>query len=175
MAKSTRKPTRSVRKPAKSAKKAKAPAAPRLPAVSPYLAVGDAAGAIAWYKEVFGAKAVGETMLGPGGKVLHAMLDIGGSYVMLSDIFPQADLVDPTRAGASVNLHYFRPNAGHVWERAVAKGAKVTMPFTDQFWGDRYGRIIDPYGHSWSIARKSPLSKKELEALRAKAMAGMLG
>lgn len=168
--------TKSVKgKAAKTAKKArtaaKKPAEVRPGALTPYLAVNDANGAIAWYKDVFGAKQAGDIMPGPGGKVMHAQLKIGDSLLYLSDIFPDSDMVDPTRAGPSVNLHYYRPNAGHVWERAVEKGAKVTMPFAEMFWGDTYGKIIDPYGHSWAISRKSKLSKKELEALRATQLA----
>lgn len=157
-------------------RKAATPAAPPAPrALTPYLAVGNATEAIAWYKDVFGAKTVGEIVPTPGGKVMHARLRIGDSDLFVSDIFPGSEMVDPSRMGPSVNLHYYRPNAGHVWERAVAKGAKVVMPFEDQFWGDVYGKIIDPFGHSWAIARKSRLSKKELEALRVKAMAQFPG
>lgn len=152
------------------AKKAgRAPTTPKPQTVTPYLAVNDAKAALEWYKEVFGAK-VFSNQPGPGGKIMHAALLIGGSQVFLSDIFPGSDLVDATRAGPSVNLHYWRPNAGHVWERAVEKGAKVTMPFADQFWGDVYGRFVDPFGHSWAISRKSTLPKKDLAALREKQM-----
>ncbi|HLE98218.1 MAG TPA: glyoxalase/bleomycin resistance/extradiol dioxygenase family protein [Candidatus Thermoplasmatota archaeon] len=151
------------------AAKTRAPAAPKPQAVTPYLAVNDAAAAIQWYKDVFGAK-VFSNQPAPGGKIMHAGLVIGGSHVLLSDIFPGSDLVDATRTGPSVNLHYYRPNAGHVWERAVEEGAKVTMPFVDQFWGDVYGRIIDPFGHSWAISCKSKLSKAELAKLREKQM-----
>jgi PhnB protein len=163
--------TRKTTKAARTAKKApKRAAEPKLAAVTPYLAIAGASRAIAWYKTVFGAKQVGEFMPGPDGTVMHAMLEIGGSHVFLSDIFPGADVQDPARVGASVTLHYYRPNAGHVWERALANGAKVTMPFEDQFWGDVYGKLVDPFGHSWAISRKSKLSKRELDALRAKAM-----
>lgn len=171
--KTTRKGSRKTTKTAKRAAR-RAPAVPKPQTLTPYLAVNDAAKAVAWYKEVFGGKVV-TTQPGAGGKLMHAHLTIGSSQLYLSDIFPGSDMQDPARVGTSVNLHYHAPNAGHVWERAVAKGAKVTMPFEDTFWGDRYGRIVDPFGHSWAISRKSPLSKKELDALRAKAMAQMGG
>lgn len=167
-AKKTTRPTARRTAPKKAASRKAAPPKPR--ALTPYLAVNDAAGALAWYKEVFGAKTLGDVQQGPGGKIMHAALMIGDSQLFLSDIFPGADVVDPARAGASVNLHYYRPNASHVWERAIAKGAKVTMPFEDTFWGDTYGRLRDPFGHSWAIARKSQLSKAELAKLREKAM-----
>lgn len=144
-------------------------------ALTPYLSVGDAGAAIAWYRKVFGAKLPVEPMRAPDGKVLHAALLVGDSLLYLSDIFPGADVVDPARVGASVTLTYDRPNAGHVWARAVENGAKVTMPFEDRFWGDVYGKIIDPFGHSWALARRSKLGKKELAALREKAMAQFAG
>ena len=167
--KATKKVATKAKKTATKAKRAVAPPKPR--AITPYLAVGNAAEAIAWYRKVFGATQAMSPQVGPGGKIMHAHLRIADSDLFLSDIFPGADLVDPARVGASVNLHYYRPNAGHVWERAVANGAKVTMPFADQFWGDTYGKLVDPFGHNWAIARKSSLSKKELEALRVKQMA----
>lgn len=174
----TRKTTRKAT-PKKAARRAARPqgnAAPPSPlhAITPYLAVSDAGRALDWYKKVFGAKEVTRQQV-PGGKIMHGHLRIGDVDLFLADIFPGSDNVDPAKAGASVSLHYYRPNAGHVWERAVAEGAKVTMPFEDQFWGDRYGKIVDPFGHSWSIARKSPLSRKEMDALREKAMAAMSG
>ena len=162
-------------KPVKVAKKvARKPAvAPRPRALTPYLAVNDATRAIDWYKTVFGAKVEGDVQPGPGGMVMHAALRIGDSQLFLSDIFPGSDLVDATRAGASVTMHYYRPNAGHVWERAVSNGAKVTMPFADQFWGDMYGKLLDPFGHSWSISCKSKLNKAQLEKLLVEAIKQM--
>lgn len=137
--------------------------------VTPYLAVNDARGAIAWYKDVFNAKVIGD--IAPAGdKVMHATLKIGDSLVMMSDIFPGTDMVDAARAGASVNLAYYKADADKIWDRLVAKGAKVTMPYDDQFWGDKFGKVLDPFGHSWSVSRKSKLSKTELEALRVAAM-----
>lgn len=167
-AQKTTKPAARKAAPRKTARRK--PAVPKPRALTPYLGVNDGAAAIAWYKDVFGAKPLGDVQPGPGGKVMHAALMIGDSQLFLSDIFPGADLVDPTRAGPSVNLHYTRPNADDVWKRAVAKGAKVTMPFEDMFWGDKYGRMVDPFGHSWAIARKSKLSKAQLADLREKAM-----
>lgn len=163
-----------ARTPAKPKKGTYEETASQMQAITPYLAVNDAKAAIEWYKKVFGAKLFGgDPMLTPDGKIMHAQLKISDSLIFVSDIMPQSDMVDATRAGPSVNLNYFRPNAGHVWERAVENGAKVTMPFADQFWGDQYGRIIDPFGHSWAISRKSKLSKKELAALQEQAMKQM--
>jgi len=173
--KTAKKPTRAT------ARKAKKPSedlydvtANAMGTLTPYLALHDAKSAIEWYGKVFGAKLFGgEPMPGPGGKIMHAQLKVGSSLFFVSDIFPESDMVDASRAGASVNLNIFHKDADKMWERAVANGAKVTMPFSDQFWGDKYGRIIDPFGHSWAITRRSKLSKKQLEDLRVKAMAQM--
>lgn len=155
---------------AKAKPKAKAaPAEPKPQTLTPYLAVNDAAGAIEWYKKVFGAKEFSRQP-SPDGKIMHAGLVIGDSQVLLSDIFPGSDLADPTRAGASVNLHVWSPKADKFWANATSNGAKVTMPLADQFWGDRYGKFVDPYGHNWAVSTKSKLSKAQLEKLRVEQM-----
>ena len=157
----------------KTARKAAAPATtPQPRTVTPYLAVNDAARALDWYKTVFGAKETNRQP-GPGGKVMHAALRIGDSEVYLSDIFPGSDMQDATRTGPSVNLHVASRNIDKWWGNAVANGAKVTMPIEDMFWGDRYGRLVDPFGHSWALSWKSKLSKAELEKKREAAMAQM--
>jgi len=119
--------------------------------VTPYLAVGDAAQAIEWYKRAFGAKEVNR-QLEPTGKVMHASLKIGDSLVMLSDIFPGSEMRDPRAVGPSVNLHIYSKQIDKIFKSATAAGAKVTMPLEDQFWGDRYGKLEDPFGHHWSVA-----------------------
>ena len=187
MAKSKAKPTktskaktvvkRAAAKAKPKARAGKASKAPKMPAqqkttVAPYLAVGDATRAIQWYKDVFGAKVL-DQMPAPDGRIMHASFTIGDTMLFLSDIFPQSDMVDPTRSGPSATMMYYRANAPQVWERAVKGGAKVVMPFEDQFWGDVYGKIIDPFGHSWAVATRSKLKPAQLEELRAKAMAGM--
>lgn len=158
----------------KAAAKTKKPAAPGSPpraahTLAPYLAIRDAASAIEWYKKVFGAK---ETyrMPSPDGKIMHAHLRIGDSDLFLADLFPGSDLKDPTLAGPTVTLHLEHRNIDKYWANALAHGATVTMPLDDQFWGDRYGKLLDPYGHSWSLAWKSKLSKAELEQKREQAM-----
>jgi uncharacterized glyoxalase superfamily protein PhnB len=78
---------------------------------------------------------------------------------------------DASRVGASASMHLWSRNADKWWKNATSNGAKVTMPMEDQFWGDRYGKLVDPYGHNWSLAWRSKLNAKELEALRVKAMA----
>lgn len=160
----------------KSTKKASRKAAtPRngtvnqLRTLTPYLAVNDAAGAIDWYKKAFSAKEI-DRQPAPGNKLMHAHLKIGDSDLFLSDIFPDSDVVDPSRAGASVTIHVWTKNVEKFWQNAVANGAKVTMPIDDMFWGDRYGQVADPFGHRWSLSYKSKLPKAVLEAKRVEAM-----
>lgn len=143
--------------------------------MTPYLAVADAAAAIAWYTRALGAKEL-VRMDGPGGKIMHAELMIGDSRVMLADMFMESDVKDPHSAGVTtVNLHIYHRNVDRLWQQAVAAGARVVMPLDDQFWGDRYGKLRDPFGHSWGLAFKSKLSKAELERKRQEAMAAMGG
>ena len=156
----------------KAAKKAaRAPAAPALRTLTPYLALRDAAAAIAWYKKVFGAKEI-DRMPAPGGKLMHAQLRVGDSDLFLSDVFPGSDTQEPTALrGTSVTLHLWSRHVDKWWSAAVEGGAKVTMPLDDMFWGDRYGKIVDPFGHVWAISWKSKLPKAELERRREATMA----
>lgn len=149
--------------------KAKAPARPAPRTLTPYLAVTNADEAIGWYKKALGAKLT-ERNPSPDGKVMHAELRLGDSSFYLSDIFPGSDMADATRTGPTVNMHVTSRNIDKLWQSATQNGAKVTMPLEDQFWGDRYGRIIDPFGHSWAFSWKSKLNKAQLEARRVEAM-----
>lgn len=123
-----------------------------MPALTPHLVCDDAAAAIDFYAQAFGA--VEATRLsGPGGKLMHAMLRIGGSPLMLVDEFPEMGALGPrTLKGSPVTIHLYVRDADATLARAVAAGAKVTMPLANMFWGDRYGQIEDPFGHRWSIA-----------------------
>ena len=120
--------------------------------VTPYLAVDDAAEAIEYYKTVFGAKER-VRMDAPGGKIGHAELEIGDSLVMLSDPFPQATTRPPKElGGTSVSVFMYVEDVDAVVQQAVDAGATITMEVADQFWGDRFGAVQDPFGHLWSIA-----------------------
>jgi PhnB protein len=119
--------------------------------LTPFLTMRDAARAIEFYKAAFGAEERG-VMRAPDGKVLHAELKIGDSIIMLSDEFPEYGSVSPQALnGSSSGLHIYLDNVDAAFERAVKAGAKVEMPVMDQFWGDRYGKLKDPFGHQWSI------------------------
>ena len=98
---------------------------------------------------------------------MHAHLKVGDSELFHADMFPVSDMRDPARVGGTtVNLHVWSRNAQKMWDGAVANGAKVTMPMDDMFWGNRYGKFLDPYGHSWALAWRSKISKAELEMKR---------
>jgi PhnB protein len=120
--------------------------------VTPHLICAGAADAIEFYKKAFGA--VEEARIpGPGGKLMHAMIRIGDSAVMLVDEMPEWGALGPKALkGSPVTVHLYVENADATFERAVKAGAKVTMPIADQFWGDRYGKLEDPFGHHWSVA-----------------------
>jgi PhnB protein len=120
--------------------------------VTPHLICAGAADAIEFYKKAFGA--VEEARLpGPGGRIMHAMIRIGDSAVMLVDEMPEWGALGPkSLKGSPVTVHLYVENADATVERAVKAGAKITMPLADQFWGDRYGKLEDPFGHHWSVA-----------------------
>src|ERR1700722_8707180 len=120
--------------------------------VTPYLFVNGAASAIDYYKKVFGAKER-MRMPGPDGKVMHAELEIGDSTVMISDENPQMGARSPQSVGgASTCLHVYVENVDAIAQKATEAGAKLVRPVKDQFYGDRTGTVIDPFGHMWSIA-----------------------
>jgi PhnB protein len=142
--------------------------------LTPYLAVDDASKAIEYYKRAFGATERAR-MEAPGGLIGHAELEIGDSVVMLSDMFPQASTRPPRDlGGTSASVFMYVEDVDAVVQRAVAEGATVTMEVADQFWGDRFGSITDPFGHVWSIATHIEDVPPEEMAERAKqAMAAM--
>src|ERR1700686_3001055 len=139
--------------------------------ITPHLTVRDANRAIEFSKKAFGAQVLGVAP-GPGGKVLHALLKIGDSMLMLNDEFPEfgGQLGPSATAGSSVALHIYLDNVDQAFERAVSAGATVKMPVMDQFWGDRYGVVIDPFGHRWSLATPTrDMSPEEMQQEQEKA------
>jgi PhnB protein len=120
--------------------------------VTPHLVCDGAADAIEFYKKAFNAEEVAR-IPGPAGKLVHAQIRIGDSAVMLVDEFPAWGSFGPkSLKGSPVTIHLYVEDVDSFVERAVAAGAKVTMPLEDMFWGDRYGQIEDPFGHHWSVA-----------------------
>jgi PhnB protein len=132
--------------------------------LTPFLSVRDAARAIEFYKEAFGAVERG-VMKAPDGKIMHAELIIGNSIFMLADEFPEFGSLSPESIGGSpMGLHIYLDGVDAAFDRAVKAGAQVEMPVMDQFWGDRYGRLKDPFGHKWSIGTHvKDLSEDEMK------------
>jgi uncharacterized glyoxalase superfamily protein PhnB len=120
--------------------------------VTPHLVCAGAADAIEFYKKAFGATETSR-MPGPGGKLMHASVRIGDSTVMLVDEMPEHGTLGPKALkGTPVVIHLYVEDADAFAARAAKAGAKVTMPVTEMFWGDRYGQLEDPFGHRWSVA-----------------------
>jgi PhnB protein len=134
-----------------------------LPPLLPYLTVSDGA-----YKKAFGAVEQEVHFAPESNKIMNACLSINGGVFMLSDDFSE-EFGGPSSTaealgGSPVTLHLQVEDVDAAWEKAVAAGARVTMPLADQFWGDRYGQMKDPFGHKWSMAQnKVSLTRSEIE------------
>ena len=146
------------------------------PTLTPHIVCAAAADAILFYKEAFGAEEL-IRMPGEDGKLMHAAVSINGAMLMLVDENKEWGLLSPlSLGGTAVTLHLNVPNADAAIERATAAGATVTMAAHDAFWGDRYGQIRDPFGHSWSMAhplRDTVMSEDELREAAKDAMCGV--
>ncbi len=141
------------------------PIRPGLHTITPHLVVEGAAEAIEFYRAAFGAEEHDRmSMPGPEGtpKIGHAELQIGDSVLILCDAFPEYGTFGPS-GPPPVTIHLNVTDAHAAFDRAVAAGATVSMPLADQFWGDRYGKLIDPFGHHWSIAEHlEDLTREEM-------------
>ncbi len=132
--------------------------------ITPHLVCRDAKKAIEFYQKAFGAESL-RILSMPDGKVMHAELKIGNSVVMLGEEAPDWKVLSPLSLGNSpVTIHLFTDDVDSLFQRAVSAGCTATMPVLDQFWGDRYGQVVDPFGHRWSIAtHKEDLSPEEIQ------------
>jgi uncharacterized glyoxalase superfamily protein PhnB len=120
--------------------------------ITPSIMFDDASEAIEFYKRAFGAQEV-MRMPGPGGRIMHAEIKIGDSVIMLGDIIPgMPGRSARTLGGSPMGLHIYVENVEALFKRAIAAGASQTMPLADQFWGDRYGKVADPFGLEWGLA-----------------------
>lgn len=140
--------------------------------VTPYLIVGDAADALAFYKKAFGAEEL-MRVAAPRGKIGHAEIRIGDSVIMLADEYPDMNARGPHAFGGSpVSIHLYVEDVDTVARQAIAAGATVVRPVQDQFYGDRSGSFTDPFGHSWHVAtHKEDLTPEELDKRVKAAMA----
>lgn len=140
--------------------------------LTPHLVCAGAADAIEFYKKAFNAVEM-VRLPGPQGKLMHAMIKIGDSALMLVDEMPECGALGPkSLKGSPVTIHLYVADADACVARAVAAGAKVTMPLQDMFWGDRYGQLEDPFGHHWSVATHiRDMSTEEIRQAMAKACA----
>ncbi|HUR62628.1 MAG TPA: VOC family protein [Candidatus Thermoplasmatota archaeon] len=136
--------------------------------VTPMLVIDGASAAIAWYTKVFGAKELSRQPL-PTGKLMHAAIQVGDSILMLADAF---DGPAPKQM-VGVTLHIQSPSIDRFWNNAVAGGASVLMPLENMFWGDRYGQLRDPFGHTWSLGWPAKMTQAEKDAAQRKSMEQM--
>lgn len=123
--------------------------------ITPYLQVTSTGDAIAWYERVFGAKEVRARLVAPGGTCMNAEIEIDGTRLMLADEMPKIGSASPaTLGGTSVVLDLHVADADATFEKAIDAGAEAVYPLADQFYGDRAGRVRDPFGHHWIIATR---------------------
>lgn len=147
--------------------------------IVPYLRVAGAAAAIAFYQRAFGAEEAFRLEAPGGGTVVHAELTLHGARVMLSDDMPDyqggKSLTPVGLGGSPVGLHLQFDGTDALetaWARAVDAGCTVAFPLAEQFWGDRYGKLTDPFGHEWSLAATvRALNAEQIQAAAAAAFA----
>jgi PhnB protein len=142
--------------------------------ITPVLIVKNGDAAIEFYKKGFGAEER-RCMKSPDGRVAHAELKLGDSLFMLSDEYPEMKCHSPNSIGGSpVSMYVYVEDVDALFDKAVSAGAKVLDPVKDQFWGDRHGRLEDPFGHLWSIAtHKKDLSEEEMKSAAEAAFSQM--
>ena len=139
--------------------------------VMPYLVVKEAAKAIEFYKKVLGATEI-MRMPGPGGRIMHAELRVGDTVIMMADEMPAMNALSPqTVGGTPVGLMVYVKNVDEVFKSAIAAGAKTEREVADQFYGDRNGTFVDPFGHKWTVGTHvEDVSPEEMKARMAKMM-----
>ena len=134
--------------------------------VTPYLTVSNAAAAIAFYQAAFGAEEVTRVIGEDGVTVLHCELKIGNSIVLLADEIPEAGILSPIKLGGTPTLiHLYVKDVDEFWQQALFAGATEIAPLVDTYWGDRCGKLMDPFGHAWSVASKvERVSQEDIQA-----------
>ena len=143
--------------------------------VTPSLVVRGGKRALEFYKQAFGAKELGAMYMPDGEKLMHTEIQIGDSRIMLGEESPEMGTVSPqTLNGSPVSLNLYVDNCDALYQRAVGAGAKPTAPPADMFWGDRYGKVTDPFGHTWGIlTHKEDVSPAEMDKRAREWMSSM--
>ena len=146
----------------------------RLHTVTPRLVVRDGAAAIAFYGRAFGAEELGDRFTGPDGELIHAEIQIGDSVVMITGDAADGPVRSPERLGGMVTcvMSLYWENVDAAWERAVSAGAEVIFPLDDQFYGERGGRLRDPFGQQWMMSQHIEDVSAEEMSRRAAALYG---
>jgi PhnB protein len=144
--------------------------------VTPSLVIKEASKAIDWYIKALGAQEL-YRMPGPDGRLMHAEIKIGDSIIMMTDEMPEMGGKGPqTLGGTPVSLMVYCDDSDALFNRAVGAGASVRMPLEDAFWGDRWGMVVDPFGHVWALAtRKKNLTVEEMKRAMDEFMAKYKG
>lgn len=145
--------------------------------ITPHLVCAGAADAIEFYKKAFNAIELAR-LPDPGGKLMHAMLQIGDSVIMLNDEYTDWGVLGPkTIGGSPITIHLYVNDVDSAFAQAVDAGGTVKMPVADMFWGDRYGVLVDPFGHNWSLAtHKHDLTPEQIaEAMQQSGGCGDAG
>lgn len=142
---------------------------PNLLAVTPALTVSPCADAIEFYEAAFGAREVGPRMSGPDGTIAHAELRIEGVTIVVADEWPDGPTRSPNNVGTSTGLLFvYSDDVDALWQRAIDAGATEVFPLELQFYGDRAGRVVDPYGHQWGLGQHvEDVAAEEMEARMA--------
>lgn len=156
--------------------KAKSPIPAGFHALTPCLTVKSAKEAIEFYKKAFNAKEV-SCKTGPGGKVMHAEIKIGDSVLFLNDEMPEMGVYAPEgKGGNPMRLWLYVEDVDRIFNQAEGAGARALMPVSDMFWGDRFGKLADPFGYEWELAtRKEDLDDAEIEKRQKAFFAAMAG
>lgn len=141
--------------------------------ITPAITCKDAARAIDFYKKALGAKET-TRMAGPDGRIMHAEMKIGDSMIFVSDEFPNGSAAPAAGALPSTYLFLYVDDVDSAFNKAVAAGCHPSMPVTDMFWGDRYGKLVDPFGHHWGLAtHKEDVSPEEMDRRAKEWLANM--
>jgi uncharacterized glyoxalase superfamily protein PhnB len=145
--------------------------------ITAHLVVEGAADAMDFYKRAFGAEELGRMPMPDDQRLMHGLMKLGDTMLMLVDAFEEYGAKGPKALGGSpVTLHVYVPDADAAFQQALDAGCTVAMPLADMFWGDRYGKVRDPFGHEWSIATKiRDMTPEEMEEAQKAALAQMRG